>query len=88
MTWHYTHDQQARSGTVWDHSGSKVEDGYDIAGSGVPSANGRIPDFVFDVMYREAMSEYTNSNIQEALRIVAEAAFEDIEQGKPEDSEG
>jgi len=83
MTWNYTCDRQAGTGDVWDHTDTKVADGVSIEGSGVPASNGRIPDFVFDVMYQEALNEYNNSNTEAALRIVDEAAFEDIEQGTP-----
>lgn len=76
MTWYYTPD--GNSLDVYDHTGAAVANNRAFSGgwSG-------IPDEVYTVMYEEATAAFQAGDTQRVLRILAEAAFEQIEEGTP-----
>jgi len=76
MTWNYETTETEID--VYDHTETLVAE--DRAFSGAWSD---YPDEVLEVMQEEAEAALETGSIRRALRIVALAAFEDIEEGTP-----
>lgn len=74
MTWNYVIDGESM--TVWDHSGTEVA-------SLTTTSAYRIPDDVLDVMSTELDAAISNGDSQRAIKIGADAACEQIEEGQP-----
>lgn len=77
MTWYFSPSETTFD--AYDHTGAEVATGRAFSGSW----SGVAPAEVFTVMYEEADAAHDAGNTSRALRIVAEAAFKDIEQGTP-----
>jgi len=76
MTWHY--DASGTNLDVYDHEGTLVAEGRPFSGSWSD-----VPDVVLEIMQAEAEAALATGDVRRALRIVALAAFEDIEEGAP-----
>jgi len=76
MTWYF--DVTGTRLDIYDHTGALVAEGQ--AFSGVWSD---YPDEMFAVMQAEAEEALAIGNTERVLRIIAQAAFEDIEEGIP-----
>lgn len=81
MTWYF--DPSDTRMDVYDHNGTLVREGLEFGGSWT----GTFPrGIVFDVMYEEATSAYNDAGGQVTdyvLLTLAEATFEQIEEGTP-----
>lgn len=76
MVWLF--NSNGRSLDVYDHTGSQVATDRPFSGSW-----SRFPDEVLEVMKEEAVAAFQAGETQRVLRILADAAFEDIEEGTP-----
>jgi hypothetical protein len=82
MTWYF--DPSGTKMDLYDHKGTKVREQIEFRGSWT----GRFPrETIFDVMYDEARTTYTDAGgsvTQYVLLTLAEATFEQIEEGTPD----
>jgi hypothetical protein len=77
MTWYFAPSETTMD--VYDHTGLQVATGREFGGVW----SGDYPDEVLSVMQSEAEAAVSTGNVERALMIVSQAAFEDIEQGTP-----
>jgi len=76
MTWYFT--PAGNKVDVYDHEGTLVAEGRSFSGTWAD-----YPEVVLEVMQAEAETALATGDVRRALRIVALAAFEDIEKGTP-----
>lgn len=77
MTWYF--DPYGTQLDVYDHTGTLIVSGVPYSGTWSDD----FPDEIFDIMYQEALDAYQTNDNRRLLRILADAAFERIEQGTP-----
>lgn len=81
MTWYF--DPSGRTIDVYDHTGSLVREDVEFGGSW----EGDFPrNVLLDIMYQEAKASYNDAGgavTQYVLLTLAEATFEQIEEGTP-----
>lgn len=77
MTWYYDISTDRSSMDVYDHTGSLITT---IANDGTGFS---IPNDVLDVMYDELQTALSNNNNTRAIKISADAACEQINEGTP-----
>ncbi|QIO25424.1 hypothetical protein [Haloarcula sp. JP-L23] len=77
MTWYFSPSNGSLD--IYDHTGALVADGRYYSGGWTGDA----PDEVYTVMQNEAVDAYKAGNTERALRILANGAFHDIEEGTP-----